>query len=308
MRLGCIESYDRLMGSRPVSPATVAAVFVAVVVASAVGFLPRASGADSDGLIVFARDQGPVGNDRVSIWMARPDGSMFKKVRLTECCSLNPSPEWSPGGRKLAVVDEMGVRLIDGDGVHHLQRVCRAPDCSGVVGWSPDGRRLATFDPNDFVTGILDLKTRKVRALRNTAKFLPDSLEWSPDGKTIALTNGHLWLMRPDGTDQKWLHLKFLVHSARWSPDGKMLLLADVGIIYTLPSGGGAPMPIVRSPTSAQGMFDAAWSPNGRQIAYSTYGPIYVRDLATGHTRRLDASNHLCSGPDVSCYGIDWSR
>ncbi len=110
------------------------------------------------------------------------------------------------------------------------------------------------------------------------------SVDWSPDGRTIATTNrqqARLW----DGqTYQQLATLEGFagfVYSARWSPDGKLLAVVD----------GSGPIRLYDGSTYAlQGTLDGsrarllAWSPDGRLLAAGSElsKRVQVWDVATG--------------------------
>jgi TolB protein len=289
---------------------------------------PSADGAArvDRGLIVFHQgtDAGPGGDALGAIWTTRPDGSGVRRLRgpCTDCYS---SPRLSPDGTRIAYADyapsgatAVFVMKRDGTGATML---C-VGRCLYPVAWSPDGRRLVvgtesgSLNGPEFGYGVLDLKTRRLHPfpkLPPAFPRLPSSLDWSPDGKQILAADGasyKLWLMRSDGTGGRLLADNVL--DARWSADSKTLLLSDSegSAIYTMPVGGGKRTLIRR--VAARSALSVAWSPDERQIAYAGVG-LYVLDVASGRSRRLDARTHICSKAGGNegagrtyCHDVDW--
>jgi Tol biopolymer transport system component len=134
------------------------------------------------------------------------------------------APVWSPDGRALAFTNEDGLYTVGADGsdlrlIHPATYRTEWPPYS--VAWSPDGERIAFFDPfEDTLRG----SPARYRAMTvspdgsdpEVVHFAgwcacgagsPPSLTWSPDGTLIAvataqMTNGTgVYTVRPDGSE-----------------------------------------------------------------------------------------------------------
>ena len=106
--------------------------------------------------------------------------------------------------------------------------------------WSPDGKQLIISvghreDPRWIFTTIrvtIDGKVREELAVP------PEDCvhDWSPGGRWIvtvsqrgAKSGWQLYVMRPDGTDQRRISKEGNPYSVRFSPDGRRVLYADNG-------------------------------------------------------------------------------
>jgi Tol biopolymer transport system component len=77
---------------------------------------------------------------------------------------------------------------------------------------------------------------------------------WSPDGKWIAFVSSRgntglafgIWLISPDGGNLRNLAARGL--GATWSPDAQWVYYTDAGVLYKVPTGGGAPVRVRSGP------------------------------------------------------------
>ena len=102
--------------------------------------LTRAAGTQAAwsvrGRIAFSRGTG--------LYAIRPSGKGLR--RLTS----GSSPDWSPDGRRLALVRDGGIYILRGG---HARRLRGTGDAAGNPSWSPDGRRIA-FDSESGIATI----------------------------------------------------------------------------------------------------------------------------------------------------------
>lgn len=125
----------------------------------------------------------------------------------------------------------------------------------------------------------------------------------SPDGKLVAYSGQHRRTLRifvrqigggssvmvgPDsGGSQRW---------PRWTPDGTSLIYASEGVVYQVPSLGGAPRPLAGSnAVFLRSNPTAVISPDGLELAWADSAGILVRRLAGGEARRVASGFELHS-------------
>lgn len=193
---------------------------------------------------------------------------------------LNIGPALSPDGRYLAFLSTREIFDIDlfladaqtGKVIRQLASAGRDAhfeslrfiDSAGA--WSPDSKKLAfvVFDKGDNYIGIVDVDSRKIDQIRVPGVDAINTLAWSPDGRTIALSGqktGVSDLFTYDLGSQQVRQItndKYADLQPDFSPDGKT-------IIFTSDRGAGGSLDQLRF--------------TGLRIA--------AADLATGRVRTL---------------------
>jgi Tol biopolymer transport system component len=182
----------------------------------------------------------PVLQDRPANLGAPLIGSK-KKARGT----LNVGPAYSPDGRYIAFLSTRAIfdidlfladahtgqvlrRLASTDRNAHFESL-RFVDSAGS--WSPDSRRLAfvVFEKGDNYLGIVDAENGRVDDVRVPGVDAINSVAWSPDGHTIALSGQKtgvtdLFLYDVDSKQVRQLTSdKFADLQPAWSPDGRSI-------------------------------------------------------------------------------------
>jgi Tol biopolymer transport system component len=142
-------------------------------------------------------------------------------------------PRWSPDGRRIAFVHQVGrgrfeLRTVAPDGrqSRRLGTGLRGP---GNPAWSPDSRQIALTAiaadrrPHLFVVDAVG-RARQVPVTGLVALVRP---AWSPDGKLLAFADygGHVNVIAPDGSEQRTLATLAGADffQLAWSPDGRWI-------------------------------------------------------------------------------------
>jgi WD40 repeat protein/beta-lactamase regulating signal transducer with metallopeptidase domain len=161
---------------------------------------------------------------------------------------------------------------------------------------APDGKHAALVTNTDGVLGWDFAAGQTPRTiLRRTKDFQPFAIQYSPDGKTLAVGG---WrrdvkiLNAPTGRLLRtldWPHP--FVQKLAFSPDGKLLALGNSGaagndiVLWDLATGK-----LIHDlkRVSDRGVDGPAFSPDGRLLAITAGNVLHVWDLAT--EKNLDAS------------------
>ncbi|WP_308429462.1 WD40 repeat domain-containing protein [Dactylosporangium sucinum] len=151
------------------------------------------------------------------------------------------------------------------------------------VGWSPDGRHLATSS-NQSPVRIWDAATgRQARTVGGDRASL--TLAWSPDGERFATSGtgpkvtvrsgGGEWLYDLEGHDGR-------VYATAWSPDGRFLATAgydDTARVWD--AAGGRELRVLHGHRTM--VSSVAWSPDGTRLLTASYdNTARIWDPATG--------------------------
>jgi TolB protein len=216
--------------------------------------------------------------------------------RLTNDNSIALSPDWSPGGEKIAFTSyrdrNPDVYIVD-LGKRSIKRVSGFIGLNTTPAFSPDGKTLAltlSKDGNPELY-LMELKNGELTRLTRN-KAIDTSPTWSPNGRELAFVSDRSGSPQIYVTDREGVNLRRLTYSGNyntspvWSPAGDRIayvsLIGGRGDIFSIsPTGGGS-----ARLTSDGGNEDPCWSPDGRFLAFSS-SRGGVRDI---YLIRIDGS------------------
>jgi Tol biopolymer transport system component len=144
-------------------------------------------------------------------------------------------PRWSPDGSDLAAYldsPQKGVFLIP-----RLGGSSRLIAPGSYICWSPDGSQIAIAWQSEMGFRIVDRATGSTKSIRLSGFRWLNDLDWSPTSNFLAvlttLESGRdaIWIVRPDGSQQRMVIEENGLASPRWAAagDGIYFLRASQG-------------------------------------------------------------------------------
>ena len=200
--------------------------------------------------------------EQVQLYVAPADGGPTRQ--LTHLKGLLAEPRWSPDGKRIAI-------LFTENLPHAAGPLDPVPPDSGVLESQIYEQRLTAID---VATGAA--------SQLSPADVYVYEYDWSPDGRSFALTASH-----GAGDDNWW-----------------------IAQLYTMPAAGGELKPIYKPPVDRQ-LAVPRWSPDGQSIAFigglmsdegSTGGDIFLIPASGGPAR------NLTPGMASSASNITWPK
>jgi Tol biopolymer transport system component len=266
--------------------------------------------------VAYVRQDTP---NQTSIWLLDLQSGLTRRLTEAEDASFT-GPAWAPDGDVLVVERRVAVTgtianpklmLIRADGRSGGLLYGRGDEVGFGARWSPDGTRVAFFDPVRQAVVIFNFTPDRVTIpVQTTMAFA-----WSPDSRQLAIedivSDGHAFqhvLLLADaasGTTQRLTTATNLDEAApAWSPDGRALAFTrrpTTGMI-----GGAQPVVLdLASGTTRSALVQEdrtldmavrSWSPDGGRLIVDQLvlggGPqvdpqLAMIDLATGVAQRL---------------------
>jgi RNA polymerase sigma factor (sigma-70 family) len=257
-------------------------------------------------IYVTAERARPRGSNEEIRGLIAVDPTTGARMDILDACSMRPRV--SPDGKLLAFEreDALWVRELDGNAKPRRVVGLGGTRFGSPPVWSPDGKQIMFS---------LAHATRRVNIEGTVSEVVPvppeDGVQdWSSDGRWLLTASSRgakngswqLYIMRPDGTEQRRITEEGNPFYARFSPDGRRVLFTDngrgkqSGIWIVDADGKNARLvfPVGPAKTTAS----ASWSPDGKRIAIilaellRTAPPLWpvqvvVMDLDGGHRSEI---------------------
>ena len=252
------------------------------------------------------------------IWkrLERPPEQPLQAMPFTTLEGSETSPTFSPDGNQIAFSwnGESGENFdiyVQVIGSGSPLRLTKDPALDTAPAWSPDGRYIAfirSMGANGegavYLVPPLGGAERKVTEgiLLRLDEWWPTKLGWSPDGKTLLLSEWDGSAQGINSVDVETGEKRRLTsppplgdYSLAVSPDGEMVAFTRLSLaglassLYVAPIRGGDPRRLVLPP----GKVTVTWMPDGKEILYAStlsagFTPgLWRIALAGGEPRRL---------------------
>jgi Tol biopolymer transport system component/DNA-binding winged helix-turn-helix (wHTH) protein len=231
----------------------------------------------------------------VGIWRfarSRPEAGLpaLEVVPMAAMPGFESDPAFSPDGNQVAFAfgaekDKCGIYTVMVDGDKPL-RLTNGPG-DAFPTWSPDGRRVAFYRFSEHGTAIYTVHALGGMEQRLHTGFTGSwafGLNWSPDGKVLAFSEGQ------EDKNRAWITLISFADSAlhpltspsnqeydaapAFSPDGSKVVFIRgtvagvVSDLYVVSATGGTPKQLTFDKTWIFG--SPTWTPDGRDIVFSS--------------------------------------
>ncbi len=285
------------------------------------------------------------GKTQTDVWVIPASGGSPVQVSNFPSGRGARSPVWSPDGKMIAFIppgiDGMSKELWivpvaeNGKPLAPPSKIeLPLETYQMVAGWTPDSKiGLQLMNPEH--NALYTVPASGGKAVQITPAGWPENPRWSPDGKRIyfrGFKDGPNISSVPAGGGEVTIVLPFRSGKEAYesapgggndiSPDGKKLVFSG-GIrvhkdniisyevdIYTMPTEGGEPIKITKSP--GQDRFPC-WSPDGKRVAFIRYSEpskdkkTHIMNICIVSAEGGDVRQITSESDKVFWSCIDWS-
>ncbi len=254
-----------------------------------------------------AQRTGPGRSREIIYRLMAVDPMTGARTDILDRCAMRPRV--SPDGKLLAFEREDALWILGLDGNAEPRKIVELGGSSlgSPPVWSPDGKQIVIS-----LAHAQAARRIKIDGTGSEDSRVPPGdliLDWSSDGRWL-LTASHrdsrngwvLYIMRPDGTQQRRITEEGNPFYARFSPDGRRVLFTDNGLgkqsgIWIIDADGKNARLVF--PVANPAVASACWSPDSKRIAIilaglQATGPppwpaqIVVMDLDGGHRSEIE--------------------
>lgn len=268
----------------------------------------------------------------VGVWRfarnrAETDLPPLEVVPMAAMAGFERDPAFSPDGNQVAFAfgaekDKCGIYTVMIDGEKPLRLTNDPGDAFPT--WSPDGRRVAFYRLSEHGTAIYTVPALGGMEQRLHTRFSGPwalGLDWSPDGKDLAFSEGQedknrAWISLLSFADSTTRHLtspsgQEYDSFPAFSPDGSKVVFVRgivagvVSDLYVVSATGGTPKQLTFDKTWIFG--SPTWTPDGREIVFSSMrgglGALWRISASGGTPRPVAGVGVIAWSPSISPKG-----
>ncbi len=223
------------------------------------------------------------------------------KVSLGQSSAVVVKSTWSPAASGTAMSGLLTHPAVREKGTQWQLNRTLLEGFTHDHSWHPNGESIAMV--GDDVVRIFDATSRELQAMYSYDGHQMTSVDWSPDGKLLAIgdVSGKVRFVDPE-TGESYLESQpamLPIRHLRWNLDGSALAICDDSDSLRIIAVEGTPIAKFKG-TLGWGR-QLAWSPSGKFIAVACSKGAMVWDVTSGDV--MHAIDH-----GMKIWGILWSE